>query len=353
MHNTIKALLIFGILGYYGASFAASSIPEKVTTDKFVGETHHLHWFKESFLDLQDDLSEAADADKKGVMLMFTTEGCSYCAMFVEKSLKNPTIAALTQKYFDVIGMEIFDDSEMVDTQGNPTRVKDFAYDIGAGMAPSIFFFGPDGKQLLKAVGYQSPERYEMILDYLGQGHHEKTSLKTYIAQQKAGVKRTAYQLKTDKLFYPAPYALDRSRFKASAPLLVIFEKPDCTECNAFHENTLSKKEVRQILREFEVVRMDATDNKSPLLKPDGTMSTPAKWYNEMKFSRLPALAYFDKNGNNVLQTDALVLEGRMMNASGFVLEKAFEKGWNYQRFARSRAIARNLAASGTTAEPR
>ena len=43
----------------------------------------------------------------------------------------------------------------------------------GAGMAPTLLFFGPDGKRTLRAVGYQSPERFELILDYLIDGANQ------------------------------------------------------------------------------------------------------------------------------------------------------------------------------------
>ncbi len=89
------------------------------------------------------------------------------------------------------------------------------------------------------------------------------------------------------------------------------------------------------------VVRLDARDSKTPVLAPDGARTTPADWFAATGFSRLPALLFFDEKGREVLRTDALVLRQRMMNSLGFTLERAFEKDWTYQRFARSKAIER------------
>jgi len=50
---------------------------------------------------------------------------------------------------------------------------------------------------------------------------------------------------------------------------------------------------------------------------------------------------FFDEGGAAALETDALVLEQRMMNSLSYVLERAYEQGWTYQRFARSKGIAR------------
>jgi hypothetical protein len=48
-------------------------------------------------------------------------------------------------------------------------------------------------------------------------------------------------------------------------------------------------------------------------------------------------MLFFDEHGNEVLRTDALVLNQRMMNSLNFVIEQAYMKGWTYQRFARSK----------------
>ena len=79
-----------------------------------------------------------------------------------------------------------------------------------------------------------------------------------------------------------------------------------------------------------------------------GKRVTPAGWYQETGFTRLPALLFFDEKGNRVLETDALVKRKRMMNSLNYVLERAYEKDWTYQRFARSKAIERNRKKNKT-----
>jgi thioredoxin-related protein len=95
------------------------------------------------------------------------------------------------------------------------------------------------------------------------------------------------------------------------------------------------------VLTQFEVMRFDAADDKTSLVGPDGGMVTPASWFVQTEFTRVPALMFFNEEGITVLQTDALVLQQRMMNSLNYVLERAYERGWSYQRFARSQAIAR------------
>lgn len=302
----------------------------------------HPDWFQATpFNDLEGVLDEARSAEKKGLMVLFTTEGCSYCERFIRTSLGDPGLAARVQANFATVGLEIFDDREMTTPHGDAMPVKHFAQREGAGFAPTLLFYGEGGKRLVRQVGYQSPERFSRILDYLLDGHAEEESLRDYF--RRIGEHNTKTDgpadLKDDPLFIPPPYALDRSRFAAEQPLLLIFEKAGCQACNVFHSDVLAMPEIRKLLGQFEVVRLDVKDEKTRVVAPDGRRTTAAAWFEQTSFSRLPALLFFDERGTQVLHTDALVGRARMLNSVHFVLQRAYEKDWTYQRFARSRAI--------------
>ena len=154
----------------------------------------------------------------------------------------------------------------------------------------------------------------------------------------------TYSQLKSDTLFDSPPFALDRSHFAASKPLMVLFEQKGCNECAEFHQNVLALSTVRSTLEAFQVVRMDIEDDTTPVLLPNGEKATPAQWYQSTTFSRVPALMFYNENGELSLDTDALVQKGRMLNSLNYMLEKAYLKNWTYQQFARSKALERNQA---------
>lgn len=314
------------------------------------GQVSHIgypRWFLDTlFLDLQGDLRKAAARGKQGLMVLFTTEGCSYCDAFIRRSLGDPAIAATVQRQFDSVGLEIFDDAEMTSPKGESLSVKAFASHHRAEFAPTLLFFGADGELLLRAVGYQSPERFRAILAYLAEPRHRTEPFAAFMlrrSQTSAGPPAGA-GLKDDLLFSKPPYALDRRRFAASQPLLIVFEQAGCQECADFHAQVLALPEVRNTLKRFEIVRLDARDDTTRLLAPDGTRVTPAAWFRQAAFTRVPALWFFDENGNAVLKTDALVLRQRMMNSLNYMLERAYEKGWTYQQFARAKAIERSRA---------
>ncbi len=304
-------------------------------------------WFvKTPFLDLEEALGTAVADDKKGLMVFFTTEGCSYCDHFIRTSLADEQLVSALQGNFVSVGLEIFSDSEMTSPNGEVVPVKVFAEQQGVGFSPTLLFFGADGKRLLRLVGYQSPERFGAILDFLEGGYHRNTSLADYIAERAAVEtgSQDRVTLMNDPLFSSPPYALQRNQFPAERPLLVLFERAGCSECESFHEDVLALEEVRKLLQQFELVRLNAADGDTPLITPQGKKTNPAAWYRQTAFSRLPALVFFDENGRDVLKTDALVLRQRMMNSLYYMLERAYVKGWSYQRFARSKAIEKRLS---------
>ena len=310
----------------------------------FEGSTHaeYPEWFVDApFLDLAEVNQEATANGKKGLMVLFTTRGCSYCEQFIRRSLGDDKIAALVQKDFASVGLEIFDDAEMVSPTEETIAVKHFAKKEGVGFAPTLLFYDKNGKMVLRQVGYQAPKRFIQLMDYVANEKYLEKSLRDFLATkpENSSDDKSYVSLKADTLFENAPYILDRSKFAASEPLMVIFEKPGCAECKNFHEDVLTLKDVRNTLQKFQVVRLDPTDDKTPVLLPDGIKTTPFQWYEKTTFSRLPALLFYDEGGNQVLQTDALVLHERMMNSLNYVLEEAYKKDWTYQQFARSKAI--------------
>lgn len=121
-------------------------------------------WFKQSFLDLRQDLLEAGRAGKHGIMILFSIRGCAYCKMMVDRSIKDPGIEAALRGHFDVVHLDIHSQLELKDPLGRAMPVSTFASLEGASFSPSVAFYGLDGTHLLRVVGYQTPERFRATL---------------------------------------------------------------------------------------------------------------------------------------------------------------------------------------------
>lgn len=310
--------------------------------------TGHPDWMEPAFIDLETDLETAKSEGKRGAMVLYTTAGCSYCAAFIKRSLEDPVLQKRVRDNLISLGLEIFDDRIMTAPDGADLSIKAFAEQQGAGMAPTLLFFDAEGRRTLRAVGYQTPERFAVMLDYLIDGRPDSQTFREYLAHR-LGKKRSDASrypaLRADPLFASPPYALARQPVAADRPLLVLFERTGCAACEHFHRDVLSLDEVRAVLGRFDVVRLDADDDETSVLAPDGQRTTPAKWYVAEGFTQVPALLFVDETGNAVLRNDAVTEGNRLLNMSGLVLDKKYLEGWSYQRYARNKAIERNRQA--------
>jgi thioredoxin-related protein len=336
------------LLASTGTSYAGQSTDNMYQEfdDSEVMRFEYPEWFSDDpFFDLQIALRQAKAEGKQGLMVMYATQGCSYANVFIRRSLDNPEIASMIQKNFISMGLEIFDDAVMTDTHGNAMTVVQFARQQQVEFSPTLMFFDLNGKRVLRATGYQSTEHFRMILDYVTGKHYKTASLSEYVARVSGETlqERSAGNAKIPSLIEILPDRTERKLASSGKPLLVLFEKDSCQECNDFNDYVLALSSVRELLEQFDVLRLDAEDTKTLVQAPDGRRLTSAEWFKETGFAQLPALQFFDTDGKEALKTDALVLRQRMMNSMHYVLEKTHKKGWSYQRLARAKAIERNL----------
>jgi len=318
----------------------AGQTTEAMLFDDSAIETKEIpSWFKASFLDLGEDLTEATDNGKQGLMLFFDTDGCAYCKAFLKHTLGDPEIQADVRTHFDVIHLNMFSDVEVTDFSGHTMPTNQFARREGATVSPTIVFYGSDGDMLHRTVGYSPPKGFRPVLDYVVDGHYATQDFRRYSAGAHPPTGSRHPRPVEDPLFEDDPFLLDRSNLAAQRPLMVLFEAADCEECRQFQAQVLTHAPVRRLLNRFDAVRFDWADAGTPVVTPSGEKSNPAAWAEELALSRAPALLFFDEAGNEVFRLESLVLRQRMERALLYVLEKAYLEGMTYQQFTRQKTI--------------
>jgi thioredoxin-related protein len=312
---------------------------ENFAEDVFV-DVHFPQWFKPSFLNFQDDVAEATGSGKQGILLFLSTRRCSYCKAFIDNVFSQPEIRQRIENSFDVYGLEIFDKSEMVDPTGKQYRVNEFVSAIKASFTPTLLFYGGNGEQLVKIVGYYPPEKFTRVLDYLDGRHYQNEPLRTYMARTAPAPATSKQEIIADnELFTRPPYMLDRSAFSAQNPLVVIFEKPGCDSCELFHKRVLSDKSVRRLMGEYESVQLDATDTKTRVKTPDGKVMSPAEWYEKLELSYSPAIVFFDQQGKEAIRLDSETQRFRMEGTLQLVLAGGHKDDAQLQRWRWKKAV--------------
>ncbi|MDB5812694.1 MAG: thioredoxin-related protein [Betaproteobacteria bacterium] len=126
-------------------------------------------WFKVSFLDVRDDLKEAAAARKR-VMLYFGQNGCPYCRQLMEVNFKNAEIVQKTRRNFDVIEINIVGSRDVTWTDGSVHTEKAFARHLKIGYTPTLLVLDERGNTVVRISGYLPPAAMSAALDYVIDG---------------------------------------------------------------------------------------------------------------------------------------------------------------------------------------
>lgn len=303
-------------------------------------------WFKASFMDLREDLDEAQDAGKMGLMLFFGTNGCAYCRAFVDQTLGDQGLQQRLRDRFDVIGLEMFSSVEITDPEGQQLAVNDFAPREGADVAPTIIFVGTDGEQLLRLRGFYPPRQFRIVVDYLAERHFETTSLRDYaIAQTNPGSVMPSADTRPPTAA-TTTLDLDRRTTPAERPLLVFFGGSDCPECRRLRSHVLTHPPVSEQLERFETAHLDWSDDRTPLVTALGKRTNPADWARELEVTQVPTMVFFDEGGREVFRLGSQVMRQRMERAMLYVLEGAYADGTTYQQFTRAKTIEELTSAS-------
>jgi thioredoxin-related protein len=297
-------------------------------------EFEHPPWFKESFLDLPQDLSEAASDGKRGIIVYFGQENCAYCKQLIEVNFGKSDISEYTRRHFDVIEIDIWGSREMVDVQGQTLTERDFAVREKTNFTPSLIFYDTEGKEALRLRGYYPPYKFRAALHYVVEGFYLEESFRDYLARADPPPKFELGGLNEDPMFSRPPYAMDRTRFAGSKPLLVMFEQLDCHACDVLHTDPLSDPVTRRLLENFEIRQLDMWSDQ-PVLTPAGERTTARTWAGELGISYAPTLVFFDEQGREIIRIGSVVQLYRLRGVLEYVSSKAYLEFPTYQRWRR------------------
>ena len=197
-------------------------------------------WFKASFLDLREDVAEAA-AENKRVMLYFYQDGCPYCEKLINTNFAQRDIVAKTRGNFDVIAINMWGDNIVTDLQGNEVSEKNFSVGLKVQFTPTLLFLDEQGKVALRINGYYPPHKFMAALDYVAGRQEQKQAFREYLAKENPVAARG--KLHIEKGFLQPPYDLQREA--GDKPLLVLFEQKECPVCDEMHGEAFRRLETR------------------------------------------------------------------------------------------------------------
>jgi thioredoxin-related protein len=181
----IKFFMLVMVPVFFLSVSVSTQASEKDKAPVVVGEDglHKQPWFLESFLNLKEDVEEAAAA-KKNYVIIWEQRGCPYCKRTHEVNFRIPKIVNLIKSKFTVVQLNLWGDREVTDFDGKVLKEKDLAQKWGVRFTPTIQFFPDDVKkigakagndaELVRVPGYFKPFHFYMLFRYVSTKGYDK-----------------------------------------------------------------------------------------------------------------------------------------------------------------------------------
>ena len=288
-------------------------------------------WFTDSFLDLREDVREAAREGRR-VMLYFGQDGCPYCAELMRSGFTQPRIVDRMKRDMVAIAINIWGDREVTGLDGKTLSEKDFARALKVQFTPTLLFLDEKGAVVTRLNGYYPPHRLEAAIDYVA-GRMEKKI--TFAEHMRTAVKEPAGERLNEQDFFMKSTQLARRR--GGRPLVVLFESRQCSGCDELHREAFSRAEIRALLSRFDAARF-ALGDPVAITVPDGRKTSADRWARELAIIYTPTLVYFDTAGREVFRVEVYVRPFHLASAFDYVASGSYLKESSFQRFVQARA---------------
>lgn len=110
--------------------------------------------FDQSLGDYSEELIEAKEQGKKGILLFFEMDECPFCHRMKKTVLNQPEVMSYLKKHFLIFAIDIEGDIEMTDFTGKTMSMKDFSFKHNRVRATPVFaFYDLKGKKVTKYTG--------------------------------------------------------------------------------------------------------------------------------------------------------------------------------------------------------
>ena len=276
-------------------------------------------WFTETFLDLREDVREAATQGKR-VLIYFGQDGCPYCTALMQTNFSQRTIADKTRRHFVAIALNLWGDRDVTWLDGRRMSEKALGRELRVQFTPTLLFLDDKGAVALRLNGYLPPHRFDAALDYAAGLAGKGMRYDEYV---KTAVKEAASATLHDEAFFAAPPIV----LRGAKPVALLFETPYCAGCDELHREGLRRPEVRRLLERFSVYRLTLDDKRT----------STTTWARELHVAYTPTLVLFDR-GSEVFRIDAYLRPFHLASALDYVASGAYRKELSFQRYLQARA---------------
>jgi thioredoxin-related protein len=335
VHRFLSSILLIGFLSTNAAASLSPDDFEPAFNDAPAErEIVHPDWFKDSFLDLREDLKQALADGKQGIALYFGQENCAYCKALMEVNLTRPEIVSYLRDNYEIIPLDIWGSRKVTLFDGSEITERDLSIRENTNFTPSLIFFDETGKVAFRMRGYYKPYRFLAALKYIVEDFYQRESFRDYMERADPPPRFSLDDLNEDDQILKGPVNLDRRAYAGSKPLAVIFEQKECHACDLLHSEPLNNEITRQWLKGFELRQLDAWSD-TPVVTPQGKKITAVDWAEKLGIHYMPTTVFFDERGKEIMRIDSVVKLYRMRGVLSYILSGGYLHYDSYQQWSR------------------
>lgn len=180
----MKSAATAGALILPQQSFGAA--PTAILTDDGL---YRQSWFLDSFLDLSEDLEEAA-ANGKRFAVMWEQKGCPYCQETHLVNFAQPAIQDFVRDNFEILQLNLFGSRKVTDFDGEELEERQLARKSGVAFTPTVQFFPNDAAQVsgggkaaevVRMPGYLQPPHFLAMFQFVRDKAYLNSSFRKYL----------------------------------------------------------------------------------------------------------------------------------------------------------------------------
>jgi thioredoxin-related protein len=149
-------------------------------------------WFLQSFLDLSEDLEEAAGRGK-GFAIIWELRGCPYCRETHLVNFAQSEIQSFVRENFEILQLNMLGSREVTDFDGEALEERQLARKNGVAFSPTIQFFprnlaeaaGRPGREaeVARMPGYLLPPHFLAMFRFVKDEAYRRMTFRQYLKE--------------------------------------------------------------------------------------------------------------------------------------------------------------------------